>query len=265
MAILLITTGLALKAISLYQATSPKAISHWQQSNEDNPQVIDHQLWQAFLARYLIDQSPRRFDYSQVNDHDKALLDSYLISLQIVDPITLRQDEQLAYWVNLYNALVIKLVLDNYPLKSIKEIGDGITGPWNIELITLGVRPLSLNQIEHGILRPLWQDPRIHYVINCASVGCPDLPLAPLTGATIEQQLEQAAHRFINQDKAVVINDNVMTLSSIYQWFSVDFGENDQQLLTHLMQYAKPPLQQQLAQFNGEIEFSYNWKLNSPD
>lgn len=257
--------ALAVKVFSLYQAISPNPIVSWQVSNENNERVIDHRLWGEILSGYLSENQSsgvREFDYVGVSDIDKTKLANYLTYLQTIDPRNYNRLEQTAYWANLYNALTIDLILKHYPLDSIKNIGDGITGPWNMALINIANTPLTLNQIEHGILRGIFKDKRIHYVINCASIGCPDLPAIPLTSKNIERQLELGAFRFINQDKGMRFNENKLILSNIYNWFSVDFGENELELLRHLSQYATPKKQEKLRNFKGDIDFDYNWKLN---
>jgi hypothetical protein len=257
---------IAAKGYMLYQAISPNPISFWQTSDENNQQAIDHHLWGQLLNKYLhenINKDLHEFDYRNVTIQDKAQLSQYLQQMQAIDPRNYRKDVQLAYWANLYNALTIDIILKHYPLESIKEIGDGFTGPWNIELIDVAGKPLTLNKIEHGILRALWQDNRVHYVINCASIGCPDLPRKALSGKNIERQLEHAAKRFVNQNKGVNFINGRLTLSSIYDWFLVDFGDNHDELLKHLSDYAKPKLKTQLTTYKDEIDFQYNWKLNA--
>jgi len=264
---ILVLIAIMSKGYMMYQAMTPTPITFWQASNNDNKAAISHQLWAEILKEYLSEgamESVRTFDYKRVIEQDKTKLNNYLKYLQNIDPRDYPKNEQLAYWSNLYNALTIDIILKHYPIDSIKDIGDGFTGPWNIELATVANKSLTLNQIEHGILRGLWKDNRVHYVINCASVGCPDLPEKPLTGSNIEQQLNTAATRFINQSKGVKFNGNNLVLSSIYHWFSVDFGDNEQQLLLHLNQYAKPALKENIDEFKSAITYDYNWKLNAP-
>ncbi len=249
----------------LYAAVQPKAHSFWQVSDENSTAVVPHSTWQNILSKYVKtpDETTRFFDYASVTPSDKKALALYLVQLQHVEPRKLNKTEQLAFWVNLYNALTVKLVLDNYPIDSIKEIGNGITGPWNMTLATISTKKITLNTIEHGILRPIWQDNRIHYVINCASKGCPDISNQALLPHRLNQQLAQAATRFINQTKAVNFSQGKLVLSSIYNWFSADFGETNEELIKHLSLYAKPTLKRQLLTYRGEINFHYDWKLNS--
>ncbi|RYV04161.1 hypothetical protein SOPP22_01260 [Shewanella sp. OPT22] len=267
----IVFSALLIKGYSLYSAITPNAISYWAVSDKSNKQQIDHTLWQTILDGYLVEiktEGVRAFNYAQVTQADKKALKDYLQQLESIDPRTLNKNEQLSFWVNLYNALTIDVVLDHYPVTSIKDIGDGITGPWNMELLTIAGQPITLNQIEHKILRPIWQDPRIHYVINCASVGCPDLPNMAFSSENVDSQLNKAATRFINQTKAVDINNNQLKLSSIYSWFSQDFGNNQAELIQHIQTFAKPALRSQLKAIasdkNSSINFDYDWKLNAP-
>ena len=136
----------------------------------------DHGAWDAILARavYRGRDGVVRFDYAGT---DKAQVDAYVASLSVVDPSTLSAPAAFAYWVNAYNAVTVQTVLAHWPVASIREIGGGILsrGPWKDKRFPVAGTTLSLDDIEHGILRPIWQDPRIHYAVNCASVGCPDL------------------------------------------------------------------------------------------
>ncbi|MCL1077739.1 DUF547 domain-containing protein [Parashewanella spongiae] len=261
----LVFIGVSIKAYCLYQAISPNGISYWNTSNETNQQKIDHNLWQQFLSKYLTSDeelSIRYINYGSVNNEDRKILDKYLNQLQSIDPRHYQKDVQLAYWINLYNALTVQIVLEHYPIESIKNIGDGFTGPWNMELVTISGQAVTLNQIEHGILRAFWKDNRVHYVINCASIGCPDLPTHAFSSDNIEQQFNIAAIRFVNQEKAVKFIDGKLHLSSIYSWFSEDFGSSTSATIEHVKQFAKPTLKAQLDEFSAEVEFEYDWRLN---
>ena len=254
---------LAVKAYSLFRATWPIAIPHWQVSNEVSTEKVNHQPLDDLLSIYVT-ESPelREVNYSGFTQQDKQKLTRYLQYLQSLDPRNFNKNEQLAYWVNLYNGLIIKLILDNYPVTSVRKIGDGFTGPWNIKLATIAGESITLNKIEHGILRPIWQDNRIHYVINCASIGCPDLPLVAFSSDHIDQQLNTAAMRFVSQRKGLNIANDTMTLSGIYTWFSDDFGDSTLDTLNHIKKFATAEQQQAITQFSGDVEFDYNWGLN---
>ncbi|MDE1463946.1 DUF547 domain-containing protein [Spartinivicinus poritis] len=237
----------------------------WQTSNEQNSHQINHQRWQQLLNQHLVVKPEGHlFNYNEVSASDKQQLARYIEQLSHIDPRQYKKQEQFAYWVNLYNALTVQLVLNNYPVSSIKKLGKGIFsfGPWDDEIIRIAGQAITLNDIEHRILRPIWQDQRIHYVVNCASLGCPDLATQALTADNQEQVLEAATKRFINQAKGVSFSKQGLVLSKIYDWYQVDFGDNETALIQHLQQYAQPALRKQLAQFKGDISYQYDWNLN---
>ena len=141
---------------------------------------IDHSIWDHFLTQYVITDSQglNRVKYGNVSVADRQLLSQYLSQLQSVDPRTLNKTEQLAYWLNLYNSKTVSIVLENYPTRSIRKIKTNFfdfVGPFDDDVLTVIGKPLSLTNVESGILRPVWKDPRIHYALNCASYGCPNL------------------------------------------------------------------------------------------
>jgi len=121
---------------------------------------------------------------------------------------------------------------------------------------------LSLNDIEHRILRPIWQDNRVHYAVNCASLGCPNLQPEPFTAENSNRLLEKAARDFVNSPRGVNIDNDKLLLSSIYEWFQVDFGASETALLDHLERFAAADLAGKLKNYRGTISYQYNWDLN---
>lgn len=254
----IITLALLLFSQLTFAAPKAELWPMWNASNEQNTMVISHQPWQDILDNYLIKQGENTlFRYSSVTRDDKLKLKDYLYTLTQYDPRTFNKAEQYAYWVNLYNALTVDLILDNYPIKSITKLGGFFSfGPWGDKIATVAGEALTLNDIEHRILRPIWQDPRTHYAVNCASFGCPNLQLQAFTAENSNAVLEQSATEFINSKKGVLVQQSHVQLSSIYDWFSEDFG-SQADLFNHLKQY-KPAL----AFDNKKINFDYNWDLN---
>ncbi len=246
------------------QHSSP--VNDWDYSNQASNQVIDHTLWQSLLNTYLDQSDPSAvnlFNYAAVNKKDRQQLDRYLSNLEKIDPSQLSRAEQKAYWINFYNALTIKVVLEEYPVDSIKKVGSFFNlGPWDNALVKVNQRELSLNDIEHGILRPIFQDPRIHYAVNCASYSCPNLLDTAFTAANTESLLETAAKDYINHPRGVSLQGQTLRLSSIFDWYAEDFGDNEQDLLAHLRRYARPELSTQLKGFKGDIDYHYDWSLN---
>ena len=150
--------------------------ARWTAHNPDSAQSLSHAAWQDFLDRYRQEGQGgqvARVDYGGVDAQGRQILSDYLSDLSAVVPAQLNRAEQFAYWVNLYNALTVDLVLDAWPVESIKDIdlspGFFASGPWDADLISVAGEKLTLNDIEHRILRPIWRDARVHYVINCAS------------------------------------------------------------------------------------------------
>jgi hypothetical protein len=265
-------TLLLVMAMLLSFSTIVGARSYWDQSDESTKQVIDHSQWQLILDHYLIIgvdvTAVNYFNYKSVSASDKEKLSRYVAMLQTIDPLNYTRAQQQAYWINLYNALTVKLILDNYPVKSITKLGNKFFsfGPWDDNAARVNSKDLTLNDIEHKILRPIWRDPRIHYAVNCASYGCPNLSSSAFTAENAEQQLEAGAYAYINHPRGVTIAEENIVLSSIYKWYSEDFGDDRNMLLTHLKQYAKPELNRKLSLFqqgDGDIDYEYDWRLNA--
>ena len=150
-------------------------------------------------------------------------------------------------------------------MDSIKNIKSGIVdfGPWNLELFPLQGEKLTLNQIEHGILRPIWKDPRVHYAVNCASLGCPNLSPEAYRSDNLERLLDQGARDYINHPRGVQVQDEELVVSSIYEWFKADFGGTDAGVFAHLRQYARPGLAEILGNYDS-FDDAYDWSLNTP-
>ena len=202
-------------------------IPYFQQAYAGNNDTISHQKWQTILDNYIVNDASQHtyFNYDGVSEAHEELLTEYLDEMQEIDPTHYSKDEQFAYWVNLYNAVTISLVVDEYPVDSIKEIGSQVNlGPWDDIVVDVGGESLSLNNIEHGILRPIFSDNRVHYAVNCASLGCPNLSQTAFTAQNKEQQLQAAAMQFVNSEKGAAFIDGKLvsvsythlTLPTIY-------------------------------------------------
>ena len=247
--------------------------SVWDKSDATNTATIDHGDWQAVLDTYLITDDPsgvHLFDYRalQANTADRQRLNGYLGHLQELDPRQYSRDVQMAYWINLYNALTVRVVVDAYPVESILQIHNGETpdtGPWKDIHATVAGVPLTLDNIEHDILRPIWQDNRIHYAVNCASLGCPNLASEAFTAANLEPLMDQCANEFVNHLRAVELLDEAFGVtSSLYFWYIEDFGNSEAGVLAHLQKYAEEDLAEQLKAFDGSLDHEYDWRLNEP-
>ncbi len=230
--------------------------------------AIDHAPWDRFLKTYVAPDADRinRVAYARVTTGDRAALVDYVDGLAGIAIGGHRRDQQLAYWINLYNALTVKLVLDYYPVASIHDIdispGWFSNGPWDKKLLTIEGEAVSLNDIEHRILRPIWRDARIHYALNCASVGCPQIKREAFTADNTEALLNAAAREYVNHPRGARIENGRLIVSSIYVWFVEDFGDSDEGVIAHLRRHAGPDLLAALAGVERIDDFAYDWRLN---
>lgn len=243
--------------------------SHWGKHDPISTVEVDHAPWGRFLKAYLVTDHPsgiNRLRYGAVTLPDRLALTGYLDHLQGINVSSLNRAEQKAYWINLYNGLTVRVVLDHYPVKSIRDIdispGFFSNGPWDAKLLRIEGINVSLNDIEHRILRPVWRDPRIHYAVNCASIGCPNLQPEPYTANNMENLLEKGAREYVNHPRGARLERNRLVLSSIYNWFQDDFGGNEESVKKHLSRYANRSPALELKKFRGSIKYQYDWTLN---
>ena len=213
-------------------------------------QKNNHQKWNDLLQKHVSENG--NVDYKGFKK-DQAALQSYLELLSKNLPEkSWTKNATLAYWINAYNAYTVKLILDNYPIKSIKKIDS----PWDAAFINLGNKKYSLGQIEHKILRKM-NEPRIHFAINCASYSCPNLLNQAYTEKQLNNQLEAVAKSFINDKTKNTITANSIEISSIFDWFTGDFKKKGT-LIDFLNKYSS-------VKINAKAKISYkeyNWNLN---
>ena len=237
----------------------------WTANEPASTARIDHGGWTAFLQKYLVPGEVNRIRYAAVTPADRRALDAYVGGLAALPISAYSRPEQLAYWINLYNVLTVQVVLDHYPVSSIRKIdvspGLFAVGPWGKELVTIEGLPITLNDIEHRILRPIWNDPRLHYALNCAALSCPNLQPTAFTAENAERLMEQGARDYIN-GRGVQLLGGKLVVSSIYAWYTEDFSGSETGVLNHLRRYAAPPLTAKLAGFSKIDGDAYDWSLN---
>tara|TARA_R110002110_G_scaffold415765_3_gene655336 strand:+ start:105155 stop:105994 length:840 start_codon:yes stop_codon:yes gene_type:complete len=250
--------------------STDEAWERWRPAADSPTIEVDHDPWARLLRNYLDDQHPsgiNRFAYARVTDADRQQLQRYIDTLVALPVPRLTPLQQQAYWVNLYNAITVKVILENPDVASIRRIKSGwlTPGPWDLELVEIDGVALTLNDIEHRILRPIYADARVHFAVNCASLGCPNLAAEPFRASTLEQQYDAAAREFINHPRGANVSDGTLTLSSIFKWYGDDFGENVPARLQWISRYAEPELAAQLERWQGRINYDYDWRLNRPE
>lgn len=223
-----------------------------------------HADWTRLLAKYVT-ASPdgiTRVDYAAfaASAPDRAALDAYIARFAEAD-LSARTDANFASWANLYNAVTVRYILEKYPVKSIKD-GFLIGGPWKDIKLRAGGQEVSLDAIEHKILRKVWGTPEVHYAINCASYSCPNLPQKAWEAATLAADLDQAARDYVNHARGVTVTAKGLTVSSIYDWFQADFGGSKEAVVAHLVKYAAPSLADDIRANPKIVREGYDWSLN---
>lgn len=221
---------------------------------------IQHDEWDALLNQHVNEQG--LVDYQGLQA-DSVRFNRYLELLSRYHPnrANWTRDERLAYWINAYNAFTVKLVVDHYPTASIKDIKAGIpfiNGVFDLEFIEIEGHRYSLNNIEHGIIRPRFREPRIHFAINCAARSCPRLANFAYRAEQIEAQLEQATRDFVNGDKNRLRPDRVQ-LSKILSWYWLDFRKHYDSRIDFLNAYSENTT----ISPSATVAFlDYDWRLN---
>jgi len=251
-------------------APKAKALPGWDAFTQGSPRRVDHSPWSALLAKHVrLDSAGiARVNYGGFSGADKVDLTRYIDSLGKTDLQALDKPEQFALWINLYNAAVVNTVLAAYPVASVQDIdtspGLFSSGPWKAKAVTVSGKALSLDDIEHGIIRPHWQDARVHYVLNCGAVGCPNLRAKAYDARRINVQLEAQARIYVNHPRGVTFDPSGgLVVSKIYAWFCDDFGGTDGAVIRHLQRYAAPELANRLMPITGIADARYDWALNT--
>ncbi len=220
---------------------------------------VSHDLWDELLQKHVNAEGLMNYKGMQ---RDSARLNRYLRLLSGAHPqSSWTEAEQMAYWINAYNAFTVKLILNHYPVESIKDIKRGIplvNSVWDIRFIKIQDQTYDLNQIEHQILRPLFKDARIHAAINCASFSCPRMLRHAFTAVNLDQQLDTAMRGFINDPLRNRITSDKAEVSAIFSWFSGDFKRDAGSIRAYLNRYSKIKISE-----TGKISFlNYDWRLN---
>lgn len=228
--------------------------------NAEARDTVDHTAWDAFLETYLVagDDGINRVRYRAVAPADTQALGRYIAKLEGVDPGQLAPDEQLAFWINLYNAVTVRSMINAPTITSIRDV-DSV---WDKKEVTVNGIDLSLNDVEHGIIRPVFKDPRIHYAVNCASIGCPNLAARAYTGEAVDAMLDAAARAYVNHPRGVSVSGRKVRASKIFGWYREDFGADEAEVLDHVRQYAEPGLLDALAGKTTINSYAYDWDLN---
>ena len=250
---------------SLFAACSSCSLSQYVMKKKSvtavssNSKPVSHELWDGLLRQYVAANG--KVDYKGFL-RDSSRFRSYLDLLGSHHPndANWTKKEQLAYWINAYNAFTVKLICDHYPVASIKDIKNGIpfvNTVWDIKFIKIEGATYDLNNIEHGIIRAKLFDPRIHCAVNCASVSCPRLLAEAFTAEKLDAQLDFAVRDFLKDRSKNVLSADAVQLSNIFNWYQPDFKKSGT-LIDFLNQYT-------VIKINPTAKISYltyDWNLN---
>ena len=228
-------------------------------SNSRSDIALDHSIYANLLNKYV---HQGNVDYRGFK-MEESKLDQYLKVLENVDSKRLSRNEQFAFYINAYNAWTIKLILSGYPgIKSIKDLGNILKTPWKKKICRIDGDVITLDDIEHNILRPRFKDPRVHFAINCAALSCPPLWSQPFLGSTLDRQLDDATRAFINNPKRNYLKGNTLYVSRIFKWFGKDFNDD---VIGFFLKYADGNLKKELEVKKNSIKIkylNYDWSLN---
>ncbi|AEI47834.1 DUF547 domain-containing protein [Runella slithyformis] len=226
-----------------------------------NAAPVDHSAWDKLLKKHVNDKGFVNYTAFK-KDYDE--LKKYLNMLSESAPNDKwSKDEQLAYWINAYNAFTIQLILDNYPgITSIKDIGSKIkipfvNTPWDVKFITIGGKKMDLNNIEHGIIRKKFDEPRIHFALVCAAKSCPPLRNEAFVADRLDKQLDEQGRDFINDKTKNSVSKDKADLSKILSWYGGDFTKK-MPIADWVNKYSTVKLDK-----NASItHMDYDWALN---
>jgi hypothetical protein len=234
------------------------------------PNRVDHAPFDRLLSTVV--NAEGYVDYARLATEADSTLAPYLQQLAETDPSNLDRDARLAFWINAYNAYTLKLIVDHYPVESINDIKPGagpsipkVNSPFQLDVGAVADTVRTLDDIEHGIIRERFDEPRIHFALVCAAVSCPRLRREAYTGGNLDAQLDDQAHRFLHDtDKNVVpAGASRIRLSRIFKWFDEDFGGSAQSTQRFIAPYFDGAVRRTLEQGGYDVSFrTYNWSLN---
>ena len=225
--------------------------------NMEKPIPNVHEGWNMLLETHvdtsgMVDYVGFKKSSTQLNSYLKEIESTYLSTYN-----KWNKNHKLAFWINIYNAYTVKLVLDNYPIKSIKDVTRDGKDAWNIPFIKLGNKTYTLNQIENDIIRKQFNEPRIHFAVNCASIGCPPLRNEAFIAEKLDQQLKEQTKKFINDPSYNKLSSNSIKISKIFDWYKEDFTK-DGSVIDFLNTYSSIQINP-----NASISYiEYDWGLN---
>ena len=264
----LILTFVSIAAQPLWAAPAAQYWGFWDISDESSVKTIDHSVWDRILSDYTVADAEAglvNFRYGDLSKADLNVLKTYVRQMEKMDPRAYTRIEQKAYWMNMYNALSVLAVVENFD--KLKAQGFSRSLPvdaWDKKRIKVAKQKLSLNDIEHRILRPIWKDHRVLFGLNCASRDCPNLPSRAFTASNIKVQLKEAGSRFINNEHGLRYADGVLHASRMFRDYLNDFAADERTLTKVFAHYARDMKALYVLGYTGSINYTQDTRLNIP-
>lgn len=259
----LMQAAVACSALLLFVPVMVRA-ADWGVSDAKSETSIDYGAWNDAISATSIEQNGRTLvAYRIIDKRTIAYLDGLLSSMASVNPDQLNRNEQLAYWLNLHNALTLKLLAKDYTpnIERVRAFPSSEGKLFSQPAVVVAGVSLSPDQIVNDVLRVHFKGTNFHYGLFTGAVGSPSLPRQAFTGAQVEAQLQQAARAYVNSRYGVQARKGKVEASSLYDWYKADFGGSDEAVLDHLRQYADAKLARDLAGVTSIAEFRYDYRL----
>ena len=260
---LCLLAALSFLSMAAHSAPKSKMIDFWNDYEPSSHLKINHSVWNSVLQKYVVTDHPtsvNRFRYDDVTDQDEQAIKDYVEYLQTWDPRQLNLDSKKAYWINLYNASVVSIVLRVEPENSVRSV----SRIWKRKRFKIARQKMSLADIEHGVIRPLSNDPRVNFGFFHGTVGAGNILPVAFTGDNLDALLEENVRSFITQSsRGVDIQGNTLQVSSMFDWYKSDFGGSDDGVKNFIKQYVSSEIASAIDQTTS-IAYQYDWELNKP-
>lgn len=251
-----------------FSQTDYNPFALWTVHQDFSEKKISHETWQHFLDNYVVsdEEDIHLVNYPKLKKDGLKILKQYLHEMSEVPIQKYNQEEQIAFWINLYNAAVVTMIGECYQKQAEKNIsispGFFKTSLWKKAFINVMKNKLSLHDIEEKLIPRVFHDFRIYYALNNGSIGAPNLLKQAYQGETLNAALDNAAMRYINSHRGAQVIEGKLVVSKLFLWHAESFGRSPQNIIQHLKQFAKEPLKSQLKHINTIDHYYYNWHIN---
>ncbi|MGF1462879.1 MAG: DUF547 domain-containing protein [Maricaulaceae bacterium] len=248
-----------------FGASAPAIAADWSVYDENSVAQLDNQAWSVFLeTQTQVDRGRTLVGYKALNTRALSVLDSYISGLERIPVSQLNKNEQLAFWLNLHNALTVKTLYNaggNGDVDRHRTFPQATDGPFAKKTVTIEGQLLSIDDIVNVVLRPNFEKPMLHYGLFYGAEGSTPLRREAYTGAKVEEQLADLARTYVNSNDGVKAGRRKIQVSAMYDWYRDDFGGSDEAILTHVAQFAEGRTAERLAGRTEIDRFNYDFDM----